>query len=530
MEKGMIDIKTIEKKTIDLDGVAKFLDPNEKYKGLSESLIYQCLHANERGDAEILALLMKNIIVFNLNEKKWYIYSNGVYTPDDIQSTRLECMNEIKRVYQFFTKMLKQKLADAILKKDVSEITFYKNTIEAINKKIFKLQSKSKIDNVLDLLGRDYLKCNSKQFDSDGSKINLLNGVYDFETHQLLQHDPKYLMKKQTGNNYDSNIYPEKWLEFLNTIFNNDADIIRFFQQLFGIWLTGNTDFQYLVFAFGSGANGKSTIFNIIQWLMNGEDPDKKGYPNTNGYFVKFDIQALLVQKTKNNTADQNMASLQGTRLAIASELPSKASLNENLVKDITGGDPIMARMLYGEPYSFYPTHNTIIFGNHKPIVKDASEGFWRRVLLLPFEVTIPENDRKPMSQIINELKPEFSGIFNWAVEGYKDYKENGLFIPDAVKIATEEYRSESNELLEFLEDSTDYIIKKENDDIKHELKEIFYEFAKWISEDESNRTTEIINTKKLGEAMRVLGFKVKKASKNKTYVFGITKKDLFNK
>ena len=115
----------------------------------------------------------------------------------------------------------------------------------------------------------------------------------------------------------------------------------------------------------------------------------------------------------------------------------------------IAGGDPITARFLYGEYFEFYPEFKVFWAANHKPIIQGTDHGIWRRIFLIPFNVTIPADqiDRNLSEKLFGELP----GIFTWAVRGCTEWQEHGLNPPAEVRSATALYRDEQDILGEFL-------------------------------------------------------------------------------
>ena len=121
--------------------------------------------------------------------------------------------------------------------------------------------------------------------------------------------------------------------------------------------------------------------------------------------------------------------------MVVSDEVPEGRKLNESLIKNLTGGDQIHARNPYEKPFSFDPTHTLWMFGNHKPVISGMDHGIWRRIYLVPFTVTISEEQKRPQEEMMGEFIGEISGILNWALEGWKDYRENGLHVPAEVKM-----------------------------------------------------------------------------------------------
>jgi putative DNA primase/helicase len=189
------------------------------------------------------------------------------------------------------------------------------------------------------------------------------------------------------------------------------------------------------LFLYGLGANGKTTLLEVLRMLL-GE------------YATHCDFSTLTDQR--NDGPRNDIARLAGARLVTASEVASGARLNEPLIKSLTGGDRITARYLYAESFEFTPAFKLIMIGNHRPTVHGTDLGIWRRLLLLPCTVTIPESERD--HTLLEKLKAELPGILRWAVEGCLEWQEYGLEPPAAVKIATAEYREQMDTLAPFLE------------------------------------------------------------------------------
>lgn len=128
----------------------------------------------------------------------------------------------------------------------------------------------------------------------------------------------------------------------------------------------------------GTGANGKSTFLNTLQTLF--------------GDYACSTGTETFMKKTSEQSND--LARLKGTRLVTTTEVEQGKALSESLIKQITGGDEITARFLYGEFFSFKPTFKIYMATNHKPKIRGADNGIWRRIKMIPFTVTIPPEQR----------------------------------------------------------------------------------------------------------------------------------------
>jgi putative DNA primase/helicase len=147
----------------------------------------------------------------------------------------------------------------------------------------------------------------------------------------------------------------------------------------------------------------------------------------------------------------ESIANLKGKRYVVGSELQDGRRLDVSLVKDMTGGETIKARRLYEHDIEFPSTHKLWLFGNHKPVITDTTLSIWRRVKLIPFTVTIPDNEID--LDLPSKLEAELPGILAWAVTGCLDWQRYGLKEPDVVMTATAGYRHEQDILGDFIDD-----------------------------------------------------------------------------
>lgn len=137
--------------------------------------------------------------------------------------------------------------------------------------------------------------------------------------------------------------------------------------------------------------------------------------------------------------------------MAVTNEIEDGRKLAENLVKQLTGGDRLKARYMRQDFFDFIPSHKLWIAGNHKPIIRGQDEGIWRRMRLVPFSVTIPENERD--KHLEAKLQAEYPGILRWTVEGAIKWYESGLTYPNEVRAAVDQYRTEQDTLSAFFDE-----------------------------------------------------------------------------
>ena len=256
-----------------------------------------------------------------------------------------------------------------------------------------------------------------------------------------------------------------------------------------------------MLYCYGDGANGKSTFVKVIEEL--GSD-----------YIVSIPIDVLLLKRS-NNTDEYQRSRMKGARMVFTDEIPSGRTINESLVKSLTGGDTINARNPHEKPFSFESTHTMWCFGNHKLNIRGNDTGIWRRVHLIPFTYTFPEEERRERSEVIAEFKAELPGILNWVIEGFQSYKEKGLMVPDIVSSATQEYREETDTLGAFIDENC--VLDKEH---KCALKNFTKAYIKWC--EENNEYAAEKTSKQIAGLLRSRGFDAKKGTGNRTYIWGL--------
>jgi putative DNA primase/helicase len=289
--------------------------------------------------------------------------------------------------------------------------------------------------------------------------LNVENGTLDLKTASLRRQCRKDLITKIAPIPYDKNALCPTWDNFLNEIMSGDSDLVRFLQKAVGYSLTGDTSEQVLFILFGTGANGKSTFINTILHML--------------GDYALQTATETLLTKNHGTGIRNDVARLHGARFVAAVEAEQGSALAEALVKQLTGGDAVVARFLYGEHFQFYPVFKLFLSVNHRPVIKGIDHGIWRRIQLIPFNVTFRSGDRDP--HLSTKLKAELPGILRWAVEGCLLWQEEKLVPPHAVKAATEDYRSDMDVVGDFIRECCEDVT-----DAKTPFKELFAKYTTW--------------------------------------------------
>jgi len=227
-----------------------------------------------------------------------------------------------------------------------------------------------------------------------------------------------------------------QWLKFLDEVTDGDADLVSFLQRMVGYCLTGSVREHALFFFYGTGRNGKGVFLNTVSDMLG-------------DYAATASMEVLT--ESKGDRHPTELAALKGKRLVVAQEVDEGRKWAEAKIKTLTGGDPITARYMRSDFFTYQPQFKLLIAGNHKPALKNVDEAIRSRFHLIPFTVTIPKDKRDP--DLPNKLQTEWDGILNWAMEGTLEYLQKGLAPPEKVLEATKSYFEDQDICSQWLED-----------------------------------------------------------------------------
>jgi putative DNA primase/helicase len=300
-------------------------------------------------------------------------------------------------------------------------------------KHALKSEAEGRIRAIVNLAKTEHdIAIESDKLDPGEMSLNCANGVLDLETGILLAHSREFLCTRILEIPFENDASCPRWLEFLDQIFEGNQSVIGFLQRAVGYSLTGKTIEQVFFLLYGMGANGKTTFIEIIKALLG-------------PYAKQANFETFLAAKMQNHN---DLARFQGARFVAAVEAPEGRTLNETVLKQVTGGDSITTRFLYREYFEFRPQLKLWLVANDKPRVVGTDEAIWRRIRLVPFNVTIPPSKRD--KQLLEKLMAELPGILAWAVQGCLDWQKQGLGEPVEVQQATSQYRTEMDTLHSF--------------------------------------------------------------------------------
>jgi putative DNA primase/helicase len=283
------------------------------------------------------------------------------------------------------------------------------------------------------------VRVSAKLFDSDPFLLNCLNGTVEIRTGKLHDHDRNNLITKLAPVSYDPNADDTEWVRFLERVIP-DKELRDFLRMAVGYSAIGNAAEHVMFILYGLGANGKSTFTETIKATLG-------------DYAHRTNTESLMSSGKASNGPTPDLANLKGRRFVYASESEEGQRLDESAIKAITGGGTINARHLYGKPFEFEPSHTLWLETNHKPRVKGTDPAIWRRLMLVPFTVSIPKEHQDRRLPL--RLREQMSGVLNWIVRGAVEWHSTaeGLEPPKVVTEATDDYRFDMDRIAQFIED-----------------------------------------------------------------------------
>lgn len=296
------------------------------------------------------------------------------------------------------------------------------------------------------------ITCEPSAMDVDAMAINVKNGTlridgptWDADSDgkratyalRLDAHDRKDRIAKIAATEYQPGAKCPRWSTFIER-FQPNPEIRRFLQQWSGVSLTGRP-MQHFVFHYGLGANGKSTAMETWARIAG-------------SYATSLPAEAITGDlQRRGDQATPEFTRLVGARLVRCAELPRGQGIKESVLKMLTGGEAMPVRNLHQPFFDLHPICKAQGSGNDRPPIGGVDEGIWRRMKLVPWNVQIPEGERRDMDEVMAEFMAEGPGILNWMLAGLVDYLESGFFVPAEIRAATDDYRDDMDPIGSFL-------------------------------------------------------------------------------
>ncbi|MBR9706211.1 hypothetical protein GOV14_04195 [Candidatus Pacearchaeota archaeon] len=402
-------------------------------------------HLNDVGNAKRLVDFAGEIIRYNYVWKKWFLWNGKVWEEDRTGGIERLGKEMLVGLYSLAPTLRDEERKPLI-------------------KHVLSSESKLRIMGMIDLSRSEPgIPVTPDELDSHKNLFNINNGMLDLNTCELLPFKKENLITKTSPVNYDKSAKCPKWDKFIKRIFAGDQDLINYVQKALAYSLTGEASEKSMFILWGVGDTGKTTLTNTITHIFG-------------DYCKEIPSKELIVKKFNNNSND--WARLYKTRLVRSSENKKGQTLDIGAIKAVTGGGKFPCRALYHETEDMDIYFALWLETNYKPRVPDNDDAIWNRLKLIPFTVQFSKEE------IIDKywdvlIKEELPGIFNWLLAGLKLWRKEGLKnLPNAVKLAIEDYRTDEDILGEFINLKYDYVNRS-----LILLKEIYSDYKFWCQE-----------------------------------------------
>lgn len=416
--KKQIDFASVPEKT-------EGLSQEEQTKNLSEFL-----RKNEIGDADLFCAEFGGKYLFDPTEGKngTFYFWNGSHWASDIHKNRYKDFEKIAEHYEA-----------AATENEPLEKEF--------KKRANQLRTSRRRSNVLETVSGklSFKDC----WDNNPNKLPCLNGIIDLSSGKLEQSSPGQYIKKVCPVSYNESAKCPNFDKFLDDVTLGDTDLKSFLQVLFGYCAIGIPREEKIFIFYGEeGRNGKGTLMQAVQSALG---PLSKTFPS----------ELLLLQRNppSSSSPSPELANLEGTRLAIFSEINKGRKIDSAKVKNLSGRDVIPCRRLYSNvDLQITPSHTMILQTNYKPSAPSEDSALWSRNVLVPFKARFVPNPKQAHERPLDEkfkdlLQKESQGILNWIVEGSTLYNARGLHIPQSILAETDKYREENDVIGMFIRD-----------------------------------------------------------------------------
>jgi putative DNA primase/helicase len=373
--------------------------------------------ATDSGNAELFASCNAGSVLYDHRRNQWQLWGAHYWLADSDG-----------KIHRLAKAAARERYRRAGLIQDLP-------TRQVAAKWAISSESRQKLEAALSLARSERALADSgDEWNAKAFLLAARNGIIDLHIGNLRPGQPEDKINFHSDTGFDPAATCPRWLHFLEEIFDGNAELVDFVHRAAGYSISGDTREQVLFVCYGTGSNGKGILLNAIRKAL-----------GDYGHNMPF---STLEQQDRGGIPN-DLAALVGRRFVTASETNQSARLNEARIKALTGCDPISARFLHCEWFTFQPVAKFWLAVNHRPHVSDDSFGFWRRVRIIPFVRRFTGADVD--LRLDDKLSAEMPGILAWLVRGCLAWQERGLDPPECVKAATDEYRQESDPLADFI-------------------------------------------------------------------------------
>lgn len=358
--------------------------------------------------------------------KKWLIWNGKQWKVDTTGRIVLYAKRIIKAIYSEGARLISAANGDAaVTAKGTALVEFS-----------LKCENVDKIKGLL-ILAQSELAIEPDALDANPMLFNCDNGTLDLATGAFNAHNPLDLITKISPAVYDPAARAPLWLDFIEWSMIGRVELMHYLCRMAGYSLTGDNREQILFILHGDGNNGKSTLLEVLSHVLG-------------GYAVDTPTDTIMRKPNQSSGISNDIARLANARMVTASEPAEGQRLNDELIKQMTGGYALTARFLHAEFFSFTPRFKLWLDTNHIPSIRETGPSMRRRLRLIPFDNKVTEETKD--KELGDKLIAEASGILNWCLDGCKDWQANGMGYPVEVMEKTNNYLDDMDTLGHFID------------------------------------------------------------------------------
>lgn len=408
---------------------------------------------SEMGMANLFGLLYSQEVRYCPEHKSWYTYFEGVWRKDEGAILVSERIKDFVRLMILYC----GEIEDDDLRKDYTSF-------------VNRMGDRRMRDRILkDATGE--LRISAVEFDNNPYLINCLNGTYDLSNFSFREHNWEDFLTMQTSfkHTISREVKSERWEKFIDEITEGDKEKADFLQRALGYSMLGLSNEECMFILHGKTTrNGKSTLLNTIETML--------------GDYAKVAPVGMICRGDKQKDAEAaspTLAGLKGKRFVTMSESNEYGKLDEEKIKQLTGGEQISARALYQSAITFKPQFTLWLSCNDLPMVTDKSLFASERIKVVEFNRHFKPEEQD--THLKDELckQENLSGIFMWLVRGYIHYKKYGLTMVSHLKDVVSKYERDNDIVLQFLENRCE---QAEEKNIR--AKDLYQAFKVWAKSE----------------------------------------------
>ncbi len=414
------------------------------------------LETTDATNAEEWSAFQAKEFVYNHTAKCWMRWVGSHWQVD----TTGQVVESVKTFAQWIWDTTDANYPDNIEAQDAKEIR------NSMAKKVRKLGDMHEIGECLAAARSIPSLCvEESMLDAHPELINFSNLTYDLKTHMTHAHSKDDYLTKTLDFKYDSNATAMPNFEsFMLTTFGGDAQMIDYVYDGLCDSISGIIHRPVLQFWYGGGKNGKSILWNTMMRMLG-------------PYALKINF-SVLQDRTNPDRAQNEKARLKGIRFVVTSEVSGDSVLNEAVIKDIVSNDTMEARKLRQSTFQFTPTHHVVMVGNHQPRINESSIATRRRLVVIPFNNVVPDNEVVEDNILLGSFVPEYAAIINRLLQSYRKMQDAGWshsVVPDEVKKYTEAYWDDNDIMKSWMDECCDLIPGE-----SMPLKRLFEDYCAW--------------------------------------------------